>query len=358
MSAELTNLVDGVPERFDPKSMRGDLVEAEHLARYAWAGALVAGRRVLDAGCGLGYGAAALARAGADRVVGVDIAEAVVEAARALAGPEIEFQVGDVHALGFPDASFDAVVCFEVIEHVDERDAVLSELKRVLAPGGIALISSPNRDVYVPGNPHHVHEYRPDELREHLRQHFAEVELRRQHNWIASAILDDEAFAEDGGRPIENLRAGKTLAASPGDETYTIAIASDQALPDTPRSLMITGTVELRRWLELYEEQQHILWRQNEHIEGLNDQTKEREELRRQLREAERETAHIVELEQERDEAKGIAYQRQREVDGLLQQIRDLDIRRTEAETALRVVTRSPSWRITAPLRRLKRLLR
>src|SRR4051794_31774872 len=108
MGAELTNLVDGVPERFDPTSMRGDLVEAEHLARYAWAGALVAGRRVLDAGCGLGYGAAALARAGAERVVGVDIAEAVVEAARTSAGPKVELEVGDVRELEFPEASFDA----------------------------------------------------------------------------------------------------------------------------------------------------------------------------------------------------------------------------------------------------------
>src|SRR5215213_7304835 len=192
MNAELSNRVDRVPERFDPVSMRGTLVEAEHLARYGWAATLVSGRRVLDAGCGLGYGARMLARSGAKSVVGVDIAEAVVHAAGETAGPDVDLQVGDVRALPFPDASFDAVVCFEVIEHVEERSETLAELRRVLAPGGIVLVSSPNRDVYVPGNPPPVFEPRPDEPGAEPPRHFAKVALFRQHDWIASAVFDDE----------------------------------------------------------------------------------------------------------------------------------------------------------------------
>ena len=358
MSAELSNRVDGVPERFDPVHMRGDLVEAEHLARYAWAAPLVAGRRVLDAGCGLGYGSAALAHAGAQHVTGVDIAEAVVQAGRESAGPQVELRTGDVRSLDFEDGSFGAVVCFEVIEHVEERDAVLAELHRVLEPDGLLLISSPNRDVYVPGNPHHVHEYTPPELREHLAGHFANVALHRQHGWIASAIFDDEVLAGEGLDDVAGLRTGKALGIEPGRETYTLAIASDAPLPPVAPTAMLTGTVELRRWIETYEEQQGILWRQNEFIEGLMEQEDERAELRRQLREAEETAARIVQLEQDRDEARGVALQREDEVAGLHEQVREWQAQLEQRDEALRAVTGSASWRLTAPIRRLKKLLR
>ena len=68
-------------ERFDPDLMGGSLLEAEHLARYRWAGALVEGKRVLDAGCGTGYGSELLASQGAAEVVGVDVDADAIEAA-------------------------------------------------------------------------------------------------------------------------------------------------------------------------------------------------------------------------------------------------------------------------------------
>src|SRR3954447_13222510 len=133
MAIDLADLIDGTPGRFVPQEMRGELVEAEHLTRYWYAASLASGRRVLDAGCGLGYGTRILAQAGAAEATGVDLAEAVVEAARADA-PEATFEVADIRSLPFADGSFDLVVCFEVIEHVDEHARVLSELRRVLAP--------------------------------------------------------------------------------------------------------------------------------------------------------------------------------------------------------------------------------
>src|SRR5436190_6144262 len=208
MAEELTNTVGGVPERFDPVEMRGDLVEAEHRTRYAWAAQVVSGKRVLDAGCGVGYGSSMLAEAGSAEVVGVDVAEAVLEVARMRMPANVELRTGDVRKLAFDDASFDVVVCFEVIEHIDRRDAMLGELRRVLAPGGVLLVSSPNRDVYVPGNPHHVFEYTPDELRDALAERFENVALWRQHDWIASAMLGDDALAADDGADVPGLRVG------------------------------------------------------------------------------------------------------------------------------------------------------
>jgi 2-polyprenyl-3-methyl-5-hydroxy-6-metoxy-1,4-benzoquinol methylase len=86
------------PERFDPQAMHGRLIEAEHLARYWWAAALEAGKRVLDAGCGTAYGSEILARAGASEVVGVDLDQAVVETARA-STPTASLEVADVRQL-------------------------------------------------------------------------------------------------------------------------------------------------------------------------------------------------------------------------------------------------------------------
>src|SRR5688572_26991292 len=103
MEADIENRVGEVPERFDPASVRGEMTDAEHLARYAWAAQLTKGRRVLDAGCGLGYGSALLAGAGAGSVTGMDIAPAVVEVARGRVPAGVTLVEGDVHQLPFED---------------------------------------------------------------------------------------------------------------------------------------------------------------------------------------------------------------------------------------------------------------
>src|SRR4051794_26999689 len=91
MTIDLADFVDGTPGRFVPAEMRGELVEVEHLARYAWATALASGLRVLDAGCGLGYGAAMLAEAGAESVAAVDVAAEIVDVARDQVGDRVSF---------------------------------------------------------------------------------------------------------------------------------------------------------------------------------------------------------------------------------------------------------------------------
>src|SRR5919108_296845 len=70
VETDLAGTVDGVAERLVPAEVHGQIVEAEHLARYHWAAALADGRRVLDAGCGTAYGSAILANAGTEEVVG------------------------------------------------------------------------------------------------------------------------------------------------------------------------------------------------------------------------------------------------------------------------------------------------
>jgi 2-polyprenyl-6-hydroxyphenyl methylase/3-demethylubiquinone-9 3-methyltransferase len=105
-------------------------------------------RDVLDLGCGGGFMAEALARRGA-RVTGVDPAAKAVQAAREHAAAEnlaIRYETGVGEALDFPDASFDAVVCVDVLEHVADLDRVLAEVTRVLRPGGWFLFDTINRN--------------------------------------------------------------------------------------------------------------------------------------------------------------------------------------------------------------------
>jgi SAM-dependent methyltransferase len=244
VEADLSNRVGYAAERFVPGERRGELIEVEHLARYWWVSTLAAGRRVLDAGCGVGYGTALLARAGAADAVGIDVADEALAAAAA-ASPELEFTQADVHDLPFPDDRFDVVVCFEVIEHLERQDEAIAELARVLTPDGVLAMSSPNRGVYPTGNPHHVHEYRPDELRAALSVHFAHVELHRQHDWVASAVLDDGAVASADLTVLE-ADAGKAVGLPPDSETYTIALAAHRLLPNVPGRVVLGSVDEVR----------------------------------------------------------------------------------------------------------------
>ena len=211
------------------------LIAAEHLARYWLAADLASGLDVLDAGCGVGYGAEMIARAGASRVVGIDLAPEAIATASERAGELADFQVGDVQDLPFDEGSFDLVVCFEVLEHLEDPEPAITALKGVLREGGLLIVSSPNRGVYPPGNPHHLHEFTLEELRDALTARFANVVLMRQHPWLAS-LIDSGTLTSPGEEPVRAsvARAGQAVDAW----TYVVALASDGAI-DEPGALSV-----------------------------------------------------------------------------------------------------------------------
>ena len=141
----------------------------EHWHRYHFAAPIVAGREVLDIACGAGYGSALLAR-GAARVTGADISQAAIDHARDryASVPGLEFRHADCAALPFPDATFDAVVSFETVEHIAAQETFLDEIRRVLRPGGLVVLSCPNKVEYTDErgvtNEFHVRELYRDEL--------------------------------------------------------------------------------------------------------------------------------------------------------------------------------------------------
>ena len=179
---------DGISERVRAGPGQARLIEVEHLSRYRWAAQIANGRKVLDAGCGTAYGSRLLAEGGAREVMGVDIAQCGARCRHADMPAQVSLQAGDLRKLEFEDDTFELIVCFEVIEYVDDPLAVLDELVRVLAPGGLLLVSSPNRGVYQPGNPHHLHEFAPAELEAELVARLATCGCFRQHDYVVSAL--------------------------------------------------------------------------------------------------------------------------------------------------------------------------
>jgi SAM-dependent methyltransferase len=138
-----------------------------HEAAYAFAAPLVREQDVLEVGCGEGYGTALLAGV-ARRIVGIDYdALTVVHAAAAY--PQARFVRANLAALPFPDASVDAVVTLQVIEHVWNHAEFVRECLRVLRAGGRLLVTTPNRLTFSPGldtpvNPFHTKEFTAGEL--------------------------------------------------------------------------------------------------------------------------------------------------------------------------------------------------
>jgi SAM-dependent methyltransferase len=153
-----------------------------HLAVYEWIGARVAGKRVIDLACGEGYGSEVLSRSAAG-VVGVDANPEAHEHARLrYRRQNLRFERGLVETFG-ERRSCDAVVFLQTIEHVEDPEAVLGHLRDLLAPGGVAYVSTPNVLTLAPpgraksDNPWHVREYRAGEFGALCRQVFDEVEL-------------------------------------------------------------------------------------------------------------------------------------------------------------------------------------
>jgi SAM-dependent methyltransferase len=130
-----------------------------------------AGRDVLEAGSGEGYGADLIADV-ARRVIGLDYDESAVAHVKARY-PRVDMRQGNLAELPLEDGSVDVVVNFQVIEHLWDQAQFIEECARVLRPSGVLLISTPNRITFSPGldtplNPFHTRELNADELTELL----------------------------------------------------------------------------------------------------------------------------------------------------------------------------------------------
>lgn len=142
---------------------------------YEWVASRVTGQ-LLEVGCGEGRGISLL-------WPHVQRYDAIDKMGDVLAGlqkqwPEVVFRQANLPPLPYPDATFDTVVTFQVIEHIADDALFLQEIARVLKPGGQAFVTTPNRLMSLSRNPWHVREYTGPELAERARPFFSEVTLR------------------------------------------------------------------------------------------------------------------------------------------------------------------------------------
>jgi ubiquinone/menaquinone biosynthesis C-methylase UbiE len=180
-------------ERYVPELLSAK-ISYEHWHRYIFAQQFCTNKTVLDIACGEGYGTAFLSTA-ATAIKGVDISEeAIAHAENTYGKSNIQFITGSATELPFEDASFDTVVSFETIEHLDAsgQQRFISEVKRVLKETGVFLVSTPNKQVYSDqpaySNPYHCKEFYEDEFYDFLKVTFSDVRLYYQQIFCSSMI--------------------------------------------------------------------------------------------------------------------------------------------------------------------------
>lgn len=239
-------------ERFIPGE-GGATIRYEHTHRYSALTNLVRDKRVIDVGCGEGYGSAILSST-AGAVVGVDVDSDAVAHAKELyeAHSRLNYQHVSGGKLPFEDASFDVVVCFEVIEHLESPNLLLPELARLVGKNGVLVISTPNKRLYSDErnfqNEFHLHEFYIEEFRQFLTSEFKNVRFFGQRILSTSFVWDyDEPISQRMFEVVQELdptpRNAKTSHEI--EPLYIIAMCSQAELDALPQSFLVTEDQEL-----------------------------------------------------------------------------------------------------------------
>ena len=254
-------MIEFTGERVVPGQVDPDLWN-EHLARYAFAARIARRKRVLDAGCGTGYGSFEISR-NAERVVGLDIsAEAVGYAAAHFRRANLSYLQASASAIPLANDSFDLVIAYELVEHMDAWEQVLEQCRRVLAPGGQVVVSTPNKLYYAESrkltgpNPYHVHEFDFAEFREALKQFFPHVCLYTQnhaHSIVFRAVEDDAVPDEGAVRACHRHLGGIHGASKRKQRTSICAVCALCRQTGAPTFVHIPKTSNVLR-----EREQHI----------------------------------------------------------------------------------------------------
>jgi SAM-dependent methyltransferase len=275
------------------------------------------------------------------------------------------------------DASFDLAICFDALAQADDPGATLDELRRVLRPDGVLLVGLPRHAPTLAGG-----------LEGALRERFASVRVLRQRTLLASAIADDATLASEGVLDIELRKIGQ---ARPGGEDHLLALAGDGELPELrPVALLAPpgavqrarGTIAMWQDRALLAEADAAASRNQANLANMHQ-----EATLRELRDAERElaargaaltearaefarastgltetraelderAAELAQSETRLEQASARLEQASAQLERQADELAAAERRAEAAEAAAAAQQRSLSWRVTRPLRAVKR---
>jgi SAM-dependent methyltransferase len=293
----------GVQERLSLEAAAAHTLTAcEHVHRYQFAASLCGGLRVLDLACGTGYGSA-IVRETASSVHGVDVDAAAVDTARVTLGTEhgLTFEAADaVEFLRRDLAEFDAIVCFEGLEHLADLHDALRSLRSHAAAGRKLILSVPNSRAFDESNEFHVTDFGYGEARAAFED-FGDMTLLYQFLAEGSLIRGSEPGAIAGDFVLEEH-------GEPEYANHFIACVnlSDElrAWPDSAR-MQLAVAPNYNRHVMNIERANKELWRENARISrhrlGVSDSAAAAllarvEEMRRQKKAAEDHSRHLEDV--------------------------------------------------------------
>ncbi|MFC5420129.1 methyltransferase domain-containing protein, partial [Bosea eneae] len=228
-------------ERYVPGTW-SEIAAYEHLPRYAFANALAAGKRILDFGCGSGYGAAGLAKE-ALHVTAIDISQEALSYAREHhKAPNLLFEQRTDLADGLEAASFDLITCFELIEHLARPDQLrlLANLQRLLSKNGLLLISTPNpaATANYGENPFHLHEMSETEFRKTLKSVFPHV------RFFGQVIAPTVTFLSDAMDKQTDCSFHALAGGTRPEPAVFMAVCAINAIPALPRPIFFDADLD------------------------------------------------------------------------------------------------------------------
>lgn len=249
-------------ERMIPEYHKGSITYGEHLVRYASTAELVRGKVVLDIASGSGYGTKLIAQT-AKQVYGVDVSKpAVAYAAEYFGAKNIKYLVGDGQKIPLDDASVEVVVSFETIEHIKDYKQFMAEVKRVLKPDGLLILSTPNDLEFAEGNHFHLHEFTYQELKDLTEEYFKYNKSYFQGTWIYSALLDQPSIANEG---LVNIKTHNHASLDPKKYLYFFMLCANRQITEQVTNV---GSISEHWSARALQEKQQLT---DQHVQNIND---------------------------------------------------------------------------------------
>ncbi len=290
MTKATDKTMEDTGERMIPAYHKGQLVYGEHIVRYEAIMPIVKGKTVLDIASGSGYGTEIIASQ-AKKVFGVDVdAEAVQYATTNYGKKNITFLHGDGIKIPLDDDAVDVVVSFETLEHIEDYEKFMAEVKRVLKPDGLLVLSTPNDKEFPEGAHFHIHEFEQKELEKLVDKYFSTTKSYFQATWIYNALLQEKQMSE------ENLLSIPTRNVAPVETDkalyFYMLCANRKINEEVLPTAAISEHWSTRKTLEHNEEVGAYIKKTIDHYEGI-------------LKAKEKQIEELNQHKQELDEFKG-----------------------------------------------------